>query len=126
MIRVWLKAKKNAFKVISFTDIVKYQQFQKMVKPIMILTTILVFAGAAIIIFSMLTEVYKDTAIYGTIKTVNGSSVTLTDGRMFNAPTVEIERYCLPGNEIRLETGNRQTVWCNSNPISVNALQDLE
>ena len=86
---------------------------------------VLVFVSAGITVFNMLTMVYKDTSIQGTVKHLNGSHVTLSDDRIFESPVFELDTYCKPNQHIRIEPGSPNIVWCNGNQLSVNALHNL-
>ena len=103
----------------------KFKQFDKIIKPVLMLVALLAVVGAASIMLNMLTAVYQDTAVYGTVQSVNGSSITLTDGRMFNSAVQDINRYCEPGQDIRIEIEYDTAIWCNNNKFSVNVLEDF-
>ena len=96
-----------------------------MIRPLLILMGLLVFVGAGIIVFDMLTTIHRDTSIHGTVQSVNGSHVTLTDGQIFKSPVSDIEIYCQKNQRIQIETGNPNIIWCDGNPLNVSILDNL-
>lgn len=103
----------------------KYAQFQKIIKPIFVLIIIFAFVGAVLIIFTMLSDIYKDTSTYGVIQSVNGSSITLTDGQTFYSSVQDLSKYCQPGEDVRIKIEQYTSIWCNNSQFNVSTLEDF-
>ena len=103
----------------------KAAQFDRIVKPVMVLVFVLAIFSAAVVAVGMWTNVYEDKAVYGTVASVDGGTVTLTDGKVYATPVDNLSAYCPPGSSIRVESGEPVVVWCNGNFLNANMIDGI-